>query len=78
MWIRTQDRKKLVEVKSIELNKVFGGKYKYAVIGRTDDKGFFSNDLFELGKYFSFEDAKRELDEIEKFMVENRNVYCMK
>ena len=78
MWIKIQDGKKLIEVKAVELNKVFGGKYKYAIIGRIANQGFFSNDIVELGKYFSFEDAKRELDEIGDFIAENKNIYYMK
>ncbi|WWU66856.1 hypothetical protein QJR26_18885 (plasmid) [Clostridium baratii] len=57
---------------------MFGGKYKYGIIGRIYNRGFFSIDVVELGKYFSFEDAKRELDEIENFIAENKKIYCMK
>ncbi|WP_338631943.1 hypothetical protein [Clostridium baratii] len=78
MWIKTQDGKKIIEVNAVELNKVFGGKYKYGIIGRIYNRGFFSIDVVELGKYFSFEDAKRELDEIENFIAENKKIYCMK
>lgn len=69
---------KLIEVNAVELNKAFGGNYKYAIIGRTYNRGFFSNDVVELGKYFSFEDAKRELDGIGDSIAENKNIYYMK
>lgn len=78
MWIKTQDSSKLIEVKSIELSKTFGGKYKYTVLGRIKNSGFFSIEVVELGKYFSFEDAKKELDEIGNFIAENKNIYYMK
>ena len=78
MWIKTQNGKKLIEVNAVELNKAFGGKYKYEIIGRIHSAGLFSIDAVELGKYYSFEDAKRELDEIEKSIAENKKIYCMK
>ncbi|MBM7836249.1 hypothetical protein [Clostridium sardiniense] len=41
MWIKTQDKKKLVEVTKVELQKAIGSKYKCAIIGTLKNSSFF-------------------------------------
>ncbi|MGG7099107.1 hypothetical protein [Clostridium sardiniense] len=77
MWIKTQDKKKLVEVTKVELQKAIGSKYKCAIIGTLKNSSFFSSEIIELGKYSSLEDANIELKNIEKCITEDKKLYSM-
>jgi len=80
MWIRTQDRKELVNVIKVEVASIFGDKRNKAIIwGRFAPDGIFSSNRVSLGMYSTMEDAIIEINEIEKCILDNPNgVYIMK
>ena len=80
MWIRTQSKKELVNVVTVEISSVFGSKKnKVMVFGRFAPDGIFSSNRVLLGMYSTMEDAIAEIDEIEKCILNNPNgVYTMK
>lgn len=73
MWIRTQDKKELVDLKRFSVYRpiIIGGKKKdptFVINGH-----FSSTTVIEVGKYFTQEEALLELDNIHKYMLENPN-----
>ena len=80
MWIRTQDRKGLVNVIKVEVASIIEGKKNKAIIwGRFAPDGIFSSNKVSLGMYSTMEDAITEINEIEKCILNNPNgVYIMK
>lgn len=80
MWIRTQDRKELVNVIKVKVASISGDKRNKAIIwGRFAPDGIFSSNSVSLGMYSTMEDAITEINEIEKCILSNPNgVYIMK
>ena len=80
MWIRTQNKKELVDVSKVEIASVFGDKKNKVIIwGRFAADGIFSSNRVSLGMYPTMEDAITEIDQIEKCILNNPNgVYTMK
>ena len=80
MWIRTQNKRELVNVIKVEIASNFGDKKnKAAVVGRFAPGGFFTSNTILLGLYPTKEDAIAEIDAIEKCILNNPNgVYTMK
>lgn len=73
MWIRSQDKKTLVNVSKIYINKVFKN---VSIIGETENSTSFATTL---GEYESIEMANIELDSIQNFISLNKsNVYEIK
>ena len=73
MWIRTQDKKTLVDIEKFYISKVFK---IISVVGETDNSNSLS---ITLGEYESIERATKELDSIQNFISEHPNkVYEMK
>lgn len=79
MWVRTQDKKELVNVIKFEISSIFGDKKnKVVIFGRFGAESLFTSNRTVLGKYATREDAIAEIDEIEKYIVNNPNgVYDM-
>lgn len=80
MWIRTQNKKELVNVIKVEITSIFGDKRNKAIVwGRFAPTGIFSSNGVQLGMYSTMEEAIAEIDEIEKCIINNPNgVYYMK
>lgn len=73
MWIRSQDRRMLVDIEKFYISKVFK---IISIVGETDNSNSIS---ITLGEYESIERANRELDSIQNFISENpTKVYEMK
>lgn len=79
MWIRTQDKKELVNIIRFTISNAIGGSKKGVIRGKYAGDTLFSDNSVSLGTYSTVEDAKRELDDIERFIKENPNgIYEMK
>jgi len=80
MWIRTQNKKELVNVINVSIASIFGGKpNKVIVWGHFAPDSFFSSNKVSLGMYPTMEDAITQINEIEKYIISNPNgVYDMK
>ena len=80
MWIRTQDKKELVNVIKVEITHFIRKKRNKVVVwGRFGPEGLLSSNGVSLGIYSTMEDAISEIDEIEKCILNNPNgVYTMK
>lgn len=79
MWIRTQDKKELVDVIKFEISSIFGDKRnKVVIFGRFGAESLFASNRVVLGKYATKEEAISEIDKIEKYILSNPNgVYVM-
>lgn len=80
MWIRTQDKKALVNIIEVEISSILGYRRKEVVVwGRFAPQSIFSSNGIVLGMYSTMEDAIAEINEIEKCILNNPNsVYTMK
>lgn len=80
MWIRTQEKKELVNVIKVEVARIFGDKNNKAIIwGRFAPSSLFSSNRVYLGSYSTVDEALNELNEIEKSIIENpKGVYHMR
>lgn len=80
MWIRTQDKKELINVIKVEISSIFGDKRNKVIVwGRFAPDSLFSSNRVSLGMYPTMEDAIAEINEIEKCILNNPNgVYNMK
>ena len=80
MWVRTQNKKELVNIIRFEITAAYGDKQnKAAVIGRFAPDGFLTSNVISLGLYPTKEAAIAEIDEIEKYILNNPNgVYNMR
>ena len=76
MWIRTQEKKELVNVIKVE---IFGDKNGKAVIwGQSTSENLFSTNRVYLGSYSTVDEAIKEINEIENNILENpKGVYHM-
>ena len=80
MWIRTQNKRELVNVIKVEIASIFGDKRNKVIVwGKFAPDGIFSSNRVSLGMYSTMEDAIAEIDAIEKCILNNPNgVYTMK
>ncbi len=80
MWIRTQDKKGLVDVIKVDIARIYGDKIKKIIIwGRFAPDGLFTSNRISLGMYPSMEEAIAEINEIEKAILNDPNgVYHMR
>lgn len=79
MWIKSQNKKELVNVIRFSLNRNFGGKNKAALVGQFASSSFFQSNQVILGEFPTMEDAQKELASIEAFLNEgNSGVYSIK
>ena len=80
MWIRTQDKKELVNVNRVFISKIFGDRNNNAAIwGEFKRNSIFSENKILLGRYATIDDAIKEIDEIQKCITENlNNTYQMR
>jgi len=80
MWIRTQDKKELVNVIKVSISSIFGDKRNKVIVwGYFVPDSLFSSNRVSLGMYPTMEDAITQIDEIEKCILANPNgVYNMK
>lgn len=67
MWVRTQDKKKMLQVNSFSITRNFGGKQRYALTGTTATSSFFGSQSIILGFYTTEPDALQELDSIQNY-----------
>nr|AOE12210.1 hypothetical protein [uncultured bacterium] len=75
MWIRTQDKKKLMQITSFSITRNYGGKLKFAVVGSIAGASAFSN-LKIVGLYKTEDETLQELDVIQKYLeTGNTGVY---
>ncbi len=80
MWVRSQNKKELVNIIKVEISSILGDKRNKIIIwGRFAPDGLFSSNKLSLGMYPTMEDAIAEINEIEKAILANPNgVYNMK
>lgn len=79
MWIRSQDKNQLVNIIRFTVSNAIGGSKKGIIRGKYAGDTFLSDNSVSLGTYNTVEDAKRELDDLQKFMIDNPNgIYEMK
>lgn len=80
MWIRTQDKKQLINVLTVEIDSIYGDKRNKVIVwARFAPDSLFSSNRVALGKYHTMEDAMAEINEIENCILKNPNcVYHMK
>ena len=79
MWIRTQGKKELVNIIKVEIARIFGDKNNKAIIwGQCTSEKLFSTNKVSLGSYSTVDEAIKEINEIEKNIIENpKGVYHM-
>ena len=68
MWIRSQDRKKLVKVTSVQFYKASNGMFLFEGLNECC-VGYQDDDYFNLGMYKTEERALEVLDEIQNRIV---------
>lgn len=76
MWIRSQDKKQLINVTKVYISSLtMGKKGKISVLG----DGVIPTSGCVLGKYSTMDEALLEIDEIEKAIINNPDkVYHMR
>ncbi len=77
MWIRSQDKTKLVKCLAFSISKNFGGKKKGAIMGTTSYGRFWGETQIILGLYNTKEDALNELSKLQKELINNTEIYEM-
>lgn len=80
MWIRTQNKKELINVIKVGTASIFGDKRNKAVVwGWFASNSLFVDNKVSLGMYPTMKEAITEINEIEKCILDNPNgVYTMK
>lgn len=80
MWIRSQNRRELVNIYRVEISAIVPeGSNNVIIFGYYENKKLFSSNRVQLGTYKSMEEALNEIDAIEKGIVSNPNgVYDMR
>jgi hypothetical protein len=76
MWVRSQNKKVLLECTSFSVTKNFGGKKKGAIIGSTSN-GFWGNKDIVLGLYDTEEIAVSELTRLQTELINEVKIYEM-
>lgn len=66
MWIKSQNKRRLVHVKSIQINTSLQAKNPYIIVDCTDQRGHI------LGGYDSFEKCQLVLDLMEPYTSNNK------
>ncbi len=79
MWIRSQNKKELVNVLRINISPIVGDKRNKVIIwGHFASEGAFTSNKVTLGMYPTLEQAQSEIDEIEKALLSHSGgVYQM-
>ena len=79
MWIRTQDKKELVNVIKVYISNLQIGKNsKVSILGDLATNRIFSSNTISLGQYPTMTEALHELHEIETSIINIPNsVYHM-
>lgn len=78
MWVRTQDKKQLVDIIKYSIDRNFGGKNKRAIVGVYAQSSFFQSTTVILGFYKTEAEAINELDNIQLHLENSENkVYEM-
>jgi hypothetical protein len=67
MWIRTQDKKQLMQIASFSITRNFGGKLKFALAGGIAGASVISN-IKIVGLYKTKPEALQELDIIQQYL----------
>jgi|AntAceMinimDraft_5_1070358.scaffolds.fasta_scaffold291562_1 hypothetical protein len=70
MWIRTQDKERLLQVGNFSLTRNYGGKKKFAVVGTIIVNSLFGSQEV-LALYNTKSEAIQELDRIQKYLGSN-------
>ena len=76
MWIRSQDKKKLVKCSSFSIVRNWGGNKNKAILGKVSNVSLFVKEVV-LGLYETEEIALNELSLIQKELVKNTDLYEM-
>lgn len=69
MWIRTQDRKKLLEIKDFKIHNDINGRFNI--------RGFYRDEEVVLGIYETKERALEVIYDIQFLIVNNEKLYVM-
>ncbi len=70
MWVRTQDKKQMLQVNSFSIARNYGGKRKFALMGTIATSSLFGSQSTILGSYTTEYDAIQELDSIQNYHQE--------
>lgn len=74
MWIRSQNKRELVNVIRVQISYIIGDEnHKANIWGYLSDDSLISKNKVLLGNYKTFEHAEKELDEIQRKIIENPN-----
>lgn len=76
MWIRSQNKEKLVKCSAFSIARNFGGKKKYAVMGSLTN-GFWGRTEIILGLYATKEVALNEITRLQSVLVTHTEVFEM-
>ncbi len=68
MWVRTQDKKQMLQVNSFSITRNYGAKLKFALMGTTATSSLFGSQTTILGFYTAEPDAIQELDHIQNYL----------
>jgi len=74
MWIRSQDKEKLVKCTSFSLARNWGSSKKSAIVGTVSNAPWWSKDVV-LGLYYTKEIALNELTMLQTELVKNIDLY---
>lgn len=67
MWVRSQNKKSLLEITSFNIERNYGGKKKIAITGSFGSLNVFHFNIKILGLYKSEDEAINEMNKIEGF-----------
>lgn len=67
MWVRTQDKKKLMKISSFSITRNYGGKLKFVLLGSIAGASA-SRNLKIVGLYKTESEVHQELDIIQKYL----------
>lgn len=68
MWVRSQDKKQILNVTGLAVGKVFGGKKKGTITAHLQSSSVLESGMFILAQYDTVEDAMREMDRFEEHL----------
>lgn len=71
LWIRTQDKQELLQVANFSIQRNYGGKKKYALVGTLVVNTLFFNQAKILGFYKTKPEAIQELNRIQKYLEDS-------
>lgn len=73
MWIRSQDKRQVLQVSGLGLSKVFGGKKKGTIIAFMNSSSVLDSSNSIVAQYETVEDALAELNRFEEHLEESTN-----